>query len=121
MTTTLVITEKPDAASHVAEALDPNGAPKKFSFRGVPMYEADRSSERVLVCSALGHLYKVDQIHGSSRGQYPVWEYEWKPIYAAERGRGRHERWLNAITEIAKTADAFVNACDFDVEGSLIG
>ena len=121
MTTTLVVAEKPDAALHVAEALDSNGEPKKFSFKGVPMYEAQRSSERVLVCSALGHLYKVDQIRSSQRGQYPVWEYEWKPIHAAERGRERHERWLNAIAEIAKQADAFVNACDLDVEGSLIG
>ena len=85
------------------------------------MYEAERASERLLVCSALGHLYKVDQASSSRRREYPVWEYEWKPIHAAERGRERQERWLNAITEIAKRAKAFVNACDFDVEGSLIG
>ena len=85
------------------------------------MFETERASERILVCSALGHLYKVDQISSSKRGQYPVWEYEWKPIHAAERGRERHERWLKAIAEIAKQADVFVNACDFDVEGSLIG
>jgi len=85
------------------------------------MYEAERASERLLVCSALGHLYKVDQASSSQHREYPVWEYEWKPIHAAERGRERQERWLNAITEIAKKAKAFVNACDFDVEGSLIG
>lgn len=121
MTTTLIVTEKPDAALHVAEALHPTGEPKKFSLKGVPMYEAERSSGRIIVCSALGHLYKVDQISSSPRGQYPVWEYDWKPIHVAERGRERHERWLNAIAEIAKQADSFVNACDFDVEGSLIG
>ena len=85
------------------------------------MYEAKRLSETILVCSALGHLYKVDQVSSSQRGRYPVWEYEWKPIHAAERGRERHEKWLDAISEIAKQADVFVNACDFDVEGSLIG
>ena len=85
------------------------------------MYEVERASERLLVCSALGHLYKVDQASSSQHREYPVWEYEWKPIHAAERGRERQERWLNAITEIAKQAKAFVNACDFDVEGSLIG
>ena len=121
MTTTLIVTEKPDAALHVAEALHPRGEPKKFSLKGVPMFEAERASERIVVCSALGHLYKVDQITSSRRGQYPVWEYDWKPIHAAERGRERHERWVNAIAEIAKQADVFVNACDFDVEGSLIG
>ncbi len=85
------------------------------------MYEAERASERLLVCSALGHLYKVDQASSSKHREYPVWEYDWKPIHVAERGRERQERWLNAITEIAKQAKAFVNACDFDVEGSLIG
>jgi len=85
------------------------------------MFEAQHASGSIVVCSALGHLYKVDQISGSPRGHYPVWEYDWKPIHDVERGRERHERWLNAITEIAKEADSFVNACDFDIEGSLIG
>jgi len=85
------------------------------------MYEADHARERLLVCSALGHLYKVDQTGGSRHRDYPVWEYDWKPIHAAERGRERQERWLSAISEVAKQATAFVNACDFDVEGSLIG
>jgi len=87
----------------------------------VPVYEVNRSSERILVCSALGHLYKVDQVATSQRREWPAWEYAWKPVHVAERGRERQERWLNAITEIAKEADGFVNACDFDVEGSLIG
>jgi len=115
------VTEKPDAALHVAEALQSKGEPRRFSLKGVPMYEAERPSKRVLVCSALGHLYKVDQVSSSQRGKYPVWEYEWKPIHAAERGRERHEKWLGAISEIAREADAFVNACDLDIEGSLIG
>ena len=87
----------------------------------MPVYEVNRSSERILVCSALGHLYKVDQVATSQRREWPAWEYAWKPVHVAERGRERQERWLNAITEIAKEADGFVNACDFDVEGSLIG
>lgn len=85
------------------------------------MFEVERGSERVIVCSALGHLYKVDQSEGAKRGQYPVWDYAWKPIHAAERNRQRQEKWLGAIAETAKRADAFVSACDFDVEGSLIG
>jgi len=119
--TTLIITEKPDAALHVAEALQYVGEPRKLSFKGVPVYEVKRTAERILVCSALGHLYKVDEAGISQRKQYPVWEYVWKPIHLVEHGRERQRRWLNAIAEMAKEADAFVNACDFDVEGSLIG
>lgn len=87
----------------------------------MPVYEVERSSERVLICSALGHLYKVGEVGVSQRRRYPVWEYAWKPIHVAERGRERQQRWLSAIAEMAKEANAFVNACDFDVEGSLIG
>jgi len=92
-----------------------------MSYKGVPIYEARRSSERILVCSALGHLYKIDQIEHAKRSEFPVWKYTWKPIYQAERGRERQERWLSAIAEAAKEAGVFVNACDYDVEGSLIG
>jgi len=119
--TTLIITEKPDAALHVAEALQYEGEPRKFTFKGVPVYEVKGTAERVLVCSALGHLYKVVESGISQRRRYPVWEYVWKPIHLAEHGRERQRRWLNTIAEMAKEADAFVNACDFDVEGSLIG
>jgi len=119
--TTLIITEKPDAALQVAEALQYEGEPRKFSFKGVPVYEVKRTAERILVCSALGHLYKVDQAGISQRRRYPVWEYVWKPIHLAEHGRERQRRCLNAIAEMAKEVDAFVNACDLDVEGSLIG
>lgn len=121
MTTTLIITEKPDAALHVAEALHPKGEPQQFTYKGVPVYEVERSSERILVCSALGHLYKVDEVGLPQRRRYPVWEFAWKPLHLAERGREKQERWLNVITELSKKADAFVNACDLDVEGSLIG
>ena len=117
----MVIAEKPDAALHIAEALHERGSPRKMSYKGVPVYEAGRSSERILVCSALGHLYKVDQVEHTKRSEFPVWKYAWKPIHEAERGRGQQERWLNAIAEAAKEADVFVNACDYDVEGSLIG
>lgn len=56
MATTLIVTEKPDAALHVAEALATN-KPRKISVGGVPFFEVEREGGRVLVCSALGHLY----------------------------------------------------------------
>jgi DNA topoisomerase-1 len=119
--TTLVIAEKPDAAVHVAEALHPKGEPRKLTYMGVPIYEVERPSGRVLVCSALGHLYKVDQVGITGRRRYPVWDYAWKPIHLAERGHEKQHRWLTAIAELSRKADAFMSACDFDVEGSLIG
>ena len=120
MSTTLIVTEKPDAALHVAEALG-QGTPKKIYIDGVPLFEVHLQGERILVCSALGHLYGVAAKTTSGQATYPVWDFAWKPMHLVERGRIRQEKWIRAIAKASKQADRFVNACDFDVEGSLIG
>ncbi|HUK29153.1 MAG TPA: DNA topoisomerase I [Candidatus Acidoferrales bacterium] len=121
MATTLIITEKPDAAFHVAEALCEEDPPEPFTVNGVPFFNVSRTNERILVCSALGHLYAVAARNSQSRAQYPVWDYYWAPKHIVERGKKRLERWIQAIEKVSKEATRFVNACDYDVEGSLIG
>jgi DNA topoisomerase-1 len=119
--TTLIVTEKPDAALHVAEALGKKSKPKKRSRDGVPFFEVQGDEERILVCSALGHLYAVAAKSDERRSQYPVWGFSWKPKHLVERGQVRQEKCIQLISEASKEADRFVNGCDFDVEGSLIG
>ena len=121
MPTTLIITEKPDAALHVAEALSGKAKPKKMSVGDVPFFEVRVGKQRVLVCSALGHLYAVAAKGGEARSQYPVWDFAWKPKHLVERGQKRQERWIQSISKISREADQFINACDYDLEGSLIG
>jgi DNA topoisomerase-1 len=118
--TTLIVTEKPDAALHVAEALS-KGRPKKLSVEGVPFFEICENAERILVCSALGHLYAVAAKGAGARSQYPVWDLAWKPKHLAEHGQARQEKWIRSIMKVSKEADRFINACDYDIEGSLIG
>lgn len=116
---TLVITEKPDAANRIAVALDANGKPKKAVSRGVPYYHAYRSGD-IVVVPALGHLYTV--ANKKKVGQtFPVFDYDWVPRYIVERGASRIRVWLKVIAELAENAGAFVDACDFDIEGSIIG
>jgi DNA topoisomerase-1 len=119
--TTLIITEKPDAALHVAEALAVSRKPRKVSVAGVPFFEVHREQDRILICSALGHLYAVAAKGKDTRAQYPVWEFEWKPKHLIERGQKRQEKWIESIANVARDVDRFVSACDYDVEGSLIG
>jgi DNA topoisomerase-1 len=119
--TTLIITEKPDAALHVAEALASKRKPKKVSVDGVPFFEVQREEDRILVCSALGHLYAVAAKGNGTRAQYPVWEFAWKPKYLIERAQKRQEKWIQAIAKVSKDVDRFISACDYDIEGSLIG
>src|SRR5207247_10112534 len=57
---TLIVCEKPDAAARVARALDEDGDPRRLDTQGVPYYEARRTQETIIVCSALGHLYSID-------------------------------------------------------------
>jgi len=119
--TTLIVTEKPDAALHVAEALASDQTPHRVSVDGVPFFEVQGDGGRILVCSALGHLYAVGAKGNEKRSQYPVWDFAWMPKHLAERGQGRQEKWIQAISKMSKEADRFINACDFDIEGSLIG
>ncbi len=116
---TLIITEKPDAAGRIAAALDGNGKPDRMTDHGVPYYQARRDRNLVVV-PALGHLYTVAGKE-KAKGSYPVFEYQWVPRFIAERGASRIKVWLQVISKLAENADEFVDACDFDIEGSIIG
>jgi len=116
---TLIITEKPNAASRIASALDAEGKARKIVENGVPYYVAKRS-EDIVVAPALGHLYTVASKKRGKRG-YPVFDFHWVPRYLAERGAARIRIWLKVISKLAENAGTFIDACDYDVEGSIIG
>jgi DNA topoisomerase-1 len=116
---TLIITEKPDAASRIASALDAGGKPEKMQENGVPYYVAKRS-EDIVVVPALGHLYTVAN-RKRGKKDYPVFNFQWVPRYLAERGAARIRNWLRVISKLSEKADNFIDACDYDVEGSIIG
>ncbi|MEM3730654.1 MAG: DNA topoisomerase I [Candidatus Bathyarchaeia archaeon] len=116
---TLIITEKPDAAQRIASALDKGGKAKKLEDNGVPYYIAKRDRE-IIVVPALGHLYTVAE-ERSGRNYYPVFNFRWVPRYMAERGAKQIRTWLETISKLASEADMFIDACDYDIEGSIIG
>jgi DNA topoisomerase I len=116
---TFILTEKPDAANRIALALDVAGKPKRMLEKGFPYYEAQNNG-KILVVPALGHLYTV-WAGVNDRNKYPVLDYEWVPRYKAERGTSRVRVWIQTITKLSKEAELFVDACDYDIEGSIIG
>jgi len=116
---TLIITEKPDAAERMAKALDYKGKPEKVEEDGVPYFLAQRDQKLVLV-PALGHLYTVVHERGR-RNYYPVFNFKWAPRYSAERGAKETRKWIEVFSRLASNADGFIAACDYDLEGSLIG
>ncbi|MGA3060001.1 MAG: DNA topoisomerase I [Candidatus Bathyarchaeia archaeon] len=115
----LIVAEKPDVANRIAMALDANGKAKKIVDHGVPYYQAYRNGDLVVV-PALGHLYTVASKE-KAKWNYPVFDYQWVPRYLAERGASKIRVWLNVIAKLAENAEEFVDACDFDIEGSIIG
>jgi DNA topoisomerase-1 len=116
---TFIITEKPDAASRIASALDLKGKAKKMEENGVPYYLAEREKQ-IIVVPAIGHLYTVAE-EKSGRNYYPVFSFRWVPRYMAERGAKQIRAWLETISKLAKDADTYIDACDYDIEGSIIG
>ncbi|MGB9853732.1 MAG: DNA topoisomerase I [Candidatus Bathyarchaeales archaeon] len=116
---TLIITEKPDAAQRIASALDLKGKAKKMEDNGVPFYVAERDRE-IVVVPAIGHLYTVAE-ERSGRNYYPVFNFRWVPRYFAERGAKQIRIWLETISKLAKDAETYIDACDYDIEGSIIG
>jgi len=119
--TTLIVAEKPDAALHIADALSVSGPAKRIHIEGVPIFEVNQNIGRILVCSALGHLYVVAEEKPRGHAAYPVYDFVWKPKYLVERGQKRQERWIHAIVKASKECGRFISACDLDLEGSLIG
>ena len=117
---TLIITEKPDAASRIAAALDAEGKAVKKTENGVPYYTAKRGGD-IVVVPALGHLYTVAAKKKRGVRGYPVFDFRWVPLYLAERGAARIRTWLKVISRLAENADRFIDACDYDIEGSIIG
>ncbi len=115
----LIVTEKPEAARRIAQALDKEGKPEKVEEKGVPYFHVLRDKKLVVV-TALGHLYTVVHERGR-RNYYPVFSFKWVPRYLAERGSKNIRAWIEVISELANGAEEFINACDYDLEGSLIG
>lgn len=117
---TLIISEKPDAASRIAAALDANGKTTRETDSGVPFFAAKNGDKDIIVASALGHLYTVA---GTKKGDwdYPVFDYEWVPRWMAEKGASKIRTWLKVLSKLSENAEEFVDACDYDIEGSIIG
>jgi DNA topoisomerase-1 len=73
-----------------------------------------------VIVPALGHLYTVVE-ERAGRHYYPVFSFKWAPRYLAERGAKKIRTWIETISKLAEEAEEFIDACDYDIEGSLIG
>src|SRR3989338_7289262 len=111
----LIITEKPQAAQKIAQALGPA---RKYSENGVPFYEVKRNNENILVASAVGHLFNLTYSPGQKG--WPVFKLEWVPSY--ERTQSAFtKKYLDVLKKLSRRAKSYVVATDYDIEGEVIG
>ncbi|MBU7015497.1 MAG: DNA topoisomerase I [Theionarchaea archaeon] len=103
----LIVAEKPKVALKIASAL---GKPEKKKKNNAPYYVVGD----IVVAPAVGHLYHLKS--AVPFRDYPVFDVEWVPTDVAYA-----KSYVKNLQFLAKDADEFVNACDYDVEGSVIG
>lgn len=111
----LIITEKPQACAKIAFALG-NGNAIKRSDAGIPYYEVNREGRKIVVGCAIGHLFTL----ASKQNGLPIFDLEWQPNYKV-RKQDFTKKYYQTITKLAKEANSFIIATDYDIEGELIG
>ncbi len=116
----LIISEKPNASKKIAEALADNKLTKKVIGK-VTYYELEHNGKKIVVGCAVGHLYNLAEKDKKKGWSYPIFNYEWKPSYEVSKSASFSKAYLDVLKKLAKDADEFVVATDFDVEGSTIG
>ncbi|HEY6950503.1 MAG TPA: DNA topoisomerase I [Nitrososphaeraceae archaeon] len=118
----LVICEKPLAAKRISQVLGSKRMIKKELATGVVIFDIiTNTGERFIVCSALGHLYNLFPVE-KNRKNYPIYDVLWSPRHSSiVREKRRITQTLKVIEDISKAATRFIHACDYDLEGELIG
>ncbi len=111
----LIITEKPQAATKIAYAL---GNAEKRNLNGVPYYKINLKDKTILVGCAVGHLFTLTQEKKASG--WPVFNIKWVPNSEAKK-QDWSRKYYSALSGLCKKADSFIVACDYDIEGEVIG
>ncbi|MBI2451542.1 DNA topoisomerase I [Candidatus Pacearchaeota archaeon] len=111
----LIITEKPQAAQKIAFAL---GKTKKHLDSGVSYFEVEREGRKIVVASAVGHLFNLTNAPGQKG--WPIFELEWRPSYEKE-DTGYTKKYYDLLNKLSKRAGDIIIATDYDVEGEVIG
>src|SRR3989344_5560961 len=117
--TELIITEKPSSAEKVAFALA-DTKPVKKKNKQSSYYELKHNNKNIIVTSAVGHLYGL--VEKNKEGwNYPVFEVVWEPTYKNSPDNAYVKDYVDTISMLAAKADEFTIACDYDIEGEVIG
>ncbi|MGD0729276.1 MAG: DNA topoisomerase, partial [Candidatus Micrarchaeaceae archaeon] len=115
---TLIVAEKPSVALRLAIALG-NNAQRRINLNGVNYYEIDDSKGKIYIAAAVGHIFTIRQ--ADEKKGYPVLKVEWAASYEVGKNSYYTKKYLDVFKILAKRCDSYINACDFDIEGTVIG
>ena len=114
----VIICEKPTSAEKIAKALSPS-AKKETYNKKVKYWKLKKNSKDITVVSAVGHLYSLTPDNPKDKVYFDL---HWAPAYEVnKKGSGFTKDYIRAIKKVAQGADAYIHACDYDTEGTLIG
>jgi len=114
----LIVTEKPQAAMKIAYALA-DIAPVLRKAGNNSYYEINHDNKKILVACAVGHLFTLKE-KDKKKGEWPVFNLEWIPSYL-KRGSEYTKKYYDTLSSLSKKASVFTMACDYDIEGEVIG
>ena len=104
------------SSEKIAKAL--SKSTNKNRLKKVPYYEFEEKGKKTTVLSAVGHLYSLSP---TSSGQDKIFDVKWVPLYEKDKQKKYVKGYVDAIKKLSKGADKFIHACDYDIEGTLIG
>lgn len=114
----LIIAEKPSVALRIALSLGESGT-KRNTLNGIGYFEAERGGDRLFIVAAVGHLFTLHQ--REKNNVLPIFDIEWIESYKINKHAYYTKKYLDTIEEIGKRCNFFINACDYDLEGTVIG
>ncbi len=115
----LSISEKPSSAQKIAEALA-EGKLKKKKHQQCAYYELNRGKHKILVTSAVGHLFGLVEARKQA-WSYPIFDIVWQASNITSKELAYVKDYIDTIALLAKKAEEVTIACDYDVEGEVIG
>lgn len=113
----MIVAEKPKVAYTIAKAI--GGEMVQKSHGKVRYYVISRDGKEYAVAPAVGHLFNLAEVKKSH--SYPVFDVEWKPSWQISKFSYYTKDYTETLSALGKKADRVTVACDYDIEGSLIG
>ncbi len=114
----LIIAEKPSVALRIAYSLSDDARPKMYLSNGVRYYEIAKGKDTLFVVAAAGHLFTIRQ---KSDSDIPVFDVEWVESYKVNKGAYFTKKYIDTIYSVGRRCSVYINACDYDIEGTVIG